>query len=172
MTRPTFLELLKNFLLGTSGSTAEEPAGTSHSLPPASPSPLPTPPADTSGPAVPASARKRVATINRMLEDLQQRAAAKGGLGQERIELEQIQTLHVPRLLKSYVEIPPQHRAEIFRTTGRSASFMLTERLDRIIERLTEISRLLAQGDLDAFASNIRFIDTRYGSPGASNEWN
>ena len=66
-------------------------------------------------------------------------------------------------MLRSYADIPPEHRAEIFRETGRSASFLLNERLDKIVDRLEEMSRQLARGNLDAFSENIRFVDTKYG---------
>lgn len=142
---------------------------TSPSPPPPTPAasvpnvaPAPAPPLDLGN--VPASARPRVATVRRLLEELETRAAARGLASDEVIELRQIGAVYLPRLLQSYAEIPPEHRAEIFRETGRSASFMLGEKLDRIIERLGEISRALAQGHLDAFSDNMRFIDTRYGS--------
>jgi hypothetical protein len=51
----------------------------------------------------------------------------------------------------------------VFRETGRSASFLLNERLDKILARLREMSRQLARGNVDDFTQNIRFVDMNYG---------
>ena len=112
---------------------------------------------------VPAAAKDRVAAIQNMVAELRDRAAAFNVSSAELIELTQIETVYLPRLIRSYAEIPAQHRSEIFRNTGRSASFLLTERLDKIVERLNEMSKDLARGHLDAFSENMRFIDLRYG---------
>jgi hypothetical protein len=111
---------------------------------------------------IPESSRDRVALIMSLVADLEERAAQRG-LGNERIELERIGTVHLPRLLQSYVDIPPEHRAEVFRETGRSASFLLNERLDKMTSRLREISKMLARDNLDAFSTNMQFIDRHYG---------
>lgn len=160
MTERTFFQKVVA-LLGLEEPPAPAPTRADPSPPAAEPDAVPTP---IDMQSIPASARTRVATVTRLLGELETRAAARGLASGEVIELRQIQTVYLPRLLRSYAEIPPEHRAEIFRETGRSASFMLGEKLDRIIERLGEISRALAQGHLDAFSDNMRFIDTRYGS--------
>ena len=72
--------------------------------------------------------------------------------------------LHLPQLIASYADIPPAHRAEIFRATGRSASYNLNEGLDRMISRAEALSRSLAQEDINSFADNLRFIERRYGN--------
>lgn len=76
--------------------------------------------------------------------------------------MEQMRDLHLPKLIKSYVDIPAEHRSEIFRTTGKSASFILNESLDKMQAKVDEILRNLAQKDLDAFSNNIKFIGQRY----------
>lgn len=111
---------------------------------------------------LPPSSLDRVLAIRGMSADLESRARSVG-LIQEMIELQRLRSSHLPLLLQSYVEIPAEHRAEVFRETGRSASFLLNERLDRILARLHEMSRQLARGNIDAFTENIRFVDTRYG---------
>jgi hypothetical protein len=72
--------------------------------------------------------------------------------------------LHLPQLIASYADIPAAHRAEIFRATGRSASYNLNEGLDRMITRAEALSRSLAQEDINSFADNLRFIERRYGN--------
>jgi hypothetical protein len=79
-------------------------------------------------------------------------------------EVRQMRDSHLPRLIESYAEIPPAHRAEIFRQTGRSASYNLNQGFERMIARVEALSRTLAQEDLDSFADNLKFIETRYGS--------
>lgn len=171
MSEPSFLQMLKSLFVA-----AEPPPAASDSRPAPAPEPALTltPIADRSVPPlaaaapldlsrVPAAVRDRVATIQRLIGELEGRAADRGLAGGELAELRQIGALYLPRLLQSYAEIPAQHRAEIFRDTGRSASFLLGERLDKIIDRLNEISRDFARGHLDAFSDNMRFIDLRYG---------
>lgn len=157
MARPGFLQRL----LAALGFRPEPP--------PPAPQPPPPPPRPA-GPAVdlhderiPESARDRVALIMSLVGDLEERAT-KRGLATERKELERIGSVHLPRLLQSYIDIPPEHRAEVFRETGRSASFLLNERLDKMTSRLREISKMLARDNLDAFSTNMQFIDRHYDS--------
>lgn len=155
MPAPTFLDRLARAFGLAAEPTAE---------PPPLPAPASIDEADLA--RIPPASRERILLIRTLIADLRDRAEAEGIVRAELIELRQIETVHLPRLIESYAEIPPEHRAEIFRATGRSASFQLTEGLDRIVERLREISRQLAQGNLDAFAQNMRFIDERYRAKG------
>lgn len=118
---------------------------------------------DLDDPRVPETSRRRVETVRTLLAEVEARAAAKGIAGSAVIDLRQMRDNHLPGLLKSYVEIPAEHRAEIFRKTGHSASYILNDGLDQMAARLREMSRELAQGDIEAFAVNMRFIETRYG---------
>lgn len=155
MANPTFWERLKAFFFRRA---PEEQAA----LPP----PAPAAPAadDTScDERLPDSSLTKVQAIRKMLGELDQRARERS-LFDEKLELERLRGKHLPALLRSYADIPPEHRAEIFRETGRSASFLLNERLDKIADRLEEMSRQLARGNLDAFSENIRFVDTKYGA--------
>ena len=79
-------------------------------------------------------------------------------------ELVQMRTEHLPKLLRSYVDVPPQHRKEIFKNTGRSASFLLDDALRKMADRVDKLSRDLAQHDLEAFANNAEFVSRRYGA--------
>ena len=79
-------------------------------------------------------------------------------------ELVQMRAEHLPKLLRSYVDVPPQHRKEIFKNTGRSASFLLDDALRKMAGRVDKLSRDLAQNDLDAFANNAEFVSRRYGA--------
>jgi hypothetical protein len=114
---------------------------------------------------LPQSSLDRVLAIRALSADLELQCR-EGGLIGERIELQRLRTSHLPLLLRSYVSIPPDHRAEVFRETGRSASYLLNERLDKILGRLHEMSRPRAQGHQDQFTQNIRFVDKNYGTGG------
>jgi hypothetical protein len=129
---------------------------------PSAPREQPAPQFNFDDPRIPNVARERVAAIRGIVAELEQRAISQAS-AQELAELRQISELYLPKLLQSYIDIPPDHRAEIFRQTGRSASYALGDRLDKMIARLREISAMLAQDNLDAFRENIRFIDMRFG---------
>ena len=134
--------------------------------PPAEPQPAPAAPQlnfDLNDERIPESSRDLALLIVSQVADLEQRAAGRG-LATEIKELERIRSAHLPRLLQSYVDIPPEHRAEVFRETGRSASFLLNERLEKMNARLREISKMLARDNLNAFSTNMGFIDRQYGS--------
>ncbi len=128
------------------------------------PAPAIIPPALSSDdPRLPTASKDRVARLIALISDIEARRDADGGLASTRAEVRQMRDVHVPRLIASYAEIPPQHRAEIFRSTGQSASYSLNAGLDRVIARLEHLSRALAQDDIDGFADNLRFIEQRYG---------
>lgn len=132
--------------------------------PPESPSPRSAAPRlDLQDERIPDSSRKRAAQIVALVGDLRERAAQRG-LTDELHELDRISDVHLPRLLESYIDIPPEHRSEVFRQTGRSASFLLNERLDKMMQRLREISKMLARDNLNAFSTNLHFVDGHYGS--------
>ena len=46
---------------------------------------------------------------------------------------------------------------------GKTADEQLTEGLVKISGEIDELSRKLAEGDLDALATEARYLDTRYG---------
>jgi hypothetical protein len=98
--------------------------------------------------------------------DMEARARDDATLVSALTEVRQMRDMHLPQLIASYAEIPAAHRAEIFRETGRSASYKLNEALDRMVARLETLSRSMAQGDIDSFADNLRFIEHRYGGDG------
>ena len=147
-------------LLRALGLAGEPPAPP----PPAEPQPAPSQlNFDLNDERIPDSSRDLAMLIVSQVADLEERAA-KRGLTTEIKELERIRSAHLPRLLQSYVDIPPEHRAEVFRETGRSASFLLNERLEKMNARLREISKMLARDNLNAFSTNMGFIDRQYGS--------
>ncbi len=83
--------------------------------------------------------------------------------GFTRVDMEQMRDIHLPQLARSYIEIPAGYRGDIFRRTGRSASFILMESLDQMQAKMDDILKDLAQSDIDAFTENAQFIGQRYG---------
>jgi len=127
------------------------------------------PPAATAGigaddPRIPDATRPRVARLLALIADLEARTGHDPLLAAQATEVRQMRASHLPALVASYADIPPAHRAEIFRRTGRSASYTLNEGVDRMIERAETLSRALAEENIDSFADNLRFIETRYGN--------
>jgi hypothetical protein len=113
---------------------------------------------------LPDASRPRVAKLLALIADIQARGERDPLLASSLTEVRQMRDLHLPQLIASYADIPPAHRAEIFRATGRSASYNLNEGLDRMISRAEALSRSLAQEDINSFADNLRFIERRYGN--------
>ena len=111
---------------------------------------------------VPSGAQSRIRRILACLHDIETTLSREQVPGFTRIDVEQMREQHLPALVKSYINIPPEHRAEIFRKTGKSASFILNESLDQMQAKIDEILRNLAQNDIDAFTNNTRFIGQRY----------
>jgi hypothetical protein len=136
-----FLDRIANWLSAPDDVSATQP-------PAPAPSNLAISPDDE---RLPDASRPRVAQLVSLIADIEARARDN--------------SLMVSALA-SYAEIPPAHRAEIFRTTGRSASYNLNEALDRMVTRAETLSRLMAQDDIDSFADNLRFIEQRYGDNG------
>lgn len=158
MAKPTLLDSLRAFLSGE----AEPPPGE-----PASP-----PPGGDGGGGgdplgadwkerIPRAAYQRVIQVRDLIGQLE-KASAERGMQTELDELGRIKDTHLPRLLQSYIEIPAEHRAEVFRETGRSASFLLCESLDKMLARLRDMSSQLARGNITTFAENVRFVDLYY----------
>jgi hypothetical protein len=112
---------------------------------------------------IPPKCRAKAQQIVDAIARVQARAPS-GALGSDFInELDRIGRIDLPELLDRYVNIPEEHRAEIFRRTQKSASFHLGESLGVIEARVTEVSRQLSQASLDGFTDATRFVDTRYG---------
>lgn len=135
---------------------------------PHQPAPQPAPPAlpavviDYEDDRIPDKARERVRRIMACLGEVQTALAREPMPGFSLVDIEQMRDEHLPKLIKSYIDIPEAHRAEIFRKTGKSASFILNDSLDQMQKRIDDLLRNLAQKDIDAFTNNTRFVGERY----------
>ncbi|KMS56652.1 hypothetical protein V474_14845 [Novosphingobium barchaimii LL02] len=112
---------------------------------------------------LPDASRPLVARLLSLIADIEARTHDDSLMVSALTEVRQMRDSHLPQLVTSYAEIPASHRAEIFRQTGKSASYNLNQGFERMISRLETLSRSLAQEDLDSFADNLRFIEHRYG---------
>lgn len=121
---------------------------------------------DFSDPRIPGASQPKIGVILKTLSEIGELAQRNGnsGAGEYLDEARRIENVYLPELMASYFAIPEQHRAEIFRRTGKSASYQLNERLDTIIGELQEIARYFANGEMDKFSGNLKFIDKRFGS--------
>ncbi len=118
---------------------------------------------DLDDPRIPDNSRPLVRQIRALIEDIDERARKSENFSTNSLEIRTMRNVHLPKMLLSYVEIPEQHRAEIFRRTGRSASYLLHQGLSKMVDRLTAMSKSMAEGNIDTFTLNLRFIETRYG---------
>jgi hypothetical protein len=151
------MESLRAFFSGEPDEEEQGPAP----APPAAGAGQGDPLAGTWKDRIPPSSLQRVLAIRDLVRDLEKETATRG-MQTELDELGRIKATHLPRLLQSYIEIPAQHRADVFRETGKSASFLLNESLDKMLARLRDISAQLARGNITTFAENVRFVDLYY----------
>ena len=137
--------------------------------PPSAPSETPSAPVppipafDFEDDRLPDGARVKIRRILACLDEAAGAIQREQVPGFTRIDMEQMRDIHLPKLARSYIEIPAGYRGEIFRRTGRSASFILLESLDQMQAKMDEILKNLAQSDIDAFTENAQFIGQRYG---------
>ena len=69
---------------------------------------------------------------------------------------------HLPGMVASYTRIPAHLRTE--QRSGKTADQQLTEGLTRISGEIDALSLKLAEGDIDALATEARYLDYRYGN--------
>lgn len=161
MTKRSLMDNLRAFFSGEDEASpaAPPPAATNAGVPKAGPS---ADPLDSNWKQLIAkSSLERVLSIRDLVRDLEKETTTRG-MQTELDELGRIKGTHLPRLIQSYIEIPEQHRADVFRETGKSASFLLNESLDKMLARLRDISSQLAKGNITTFAENVRFVDLYY----------
>ncbi|WP_439544891.1 hypothetical protein [Sandarakinorhabdus sp.] len=167
MGKTNFLTRLRLMLNRSAETRTPEPPPVAA---PTSPAPNPSRPEslpefDFADPRIPSASQPRMASIQSLLAEIERQADMTGGGHDALDEARRIGRIFLPELMTSYFDIPPAHRAEIFRRTGKSASFQLNERLDTMIDELRRISAGFAAGQIDSFSVNLKFIDSRFQSP-------
>ena len=144
------------------GGEADTPRG-NPAPPPAAPSPAATPPAfDYDDERIPKSAKAKIVAILESITAVEKAMEREQVPSFSRVDTGHMRDIHLPGLVQSYIDVPASHRGEIFRKTGKSASFLLDASLDKLQERVDSMLRDLAQHDIDAFTNNTQFINERY----------
>ena len=69
---------------------------------------------------------------------------------------------HLPDMVASYTRIPAHLRNET--RSGKTSDAQLSEGLGKITDEIDALSRRLAEGDIDALATEARYLDYRYGN--------
>ena len=111
---------------------------------------------------IPDSAQAKIAHILESIEAVEKAMEREQVPSFSRVDTGQMRDVHLPQLVQSYIDVPASHRGEIFRKTGKSASFLLGASLDRLQERVDAMLSDLAQHDINAFTNNMQFINERY----------
>lgn len=140
--------------------------GTERARPQTSTAAPPPPPRIETDPdmkGLPENARPHVRTINALMTQIEKRIEGDPMGIPLVVEMTQMRDVHLPRLCRSYVEIPEAHRRDIYARTGKSASFHLNESLTAMESRLMEIDKALAQSHIATFEQNADIVRNTYG---------
>jgi len=78
-------------------------------------------------------------------------------------------SVHLPGLIERYADVPKAYRNEQD-GEGKTVDERLVESLAAARGALTEVSEQLARGDMAAFETQGRFIQSRYGEQGIESE--
>jgi hypothetical protein len=85
-------------------------------------------------------------------------------LDPEAQDARRLMSVHLPGLIDRYANVPKAYRGEVD-AEGKTVDVRLLEGLDASRAALADISERLAQRDRDAFTTQGRFIQSRYGQP-------
>lgn len=111
--------------------------------------------------ALPAPAARRVDAIGKQLPLLENRLSEVDPLDPIAQDARRLMGRHLPELIARYERVPRDYRGERD-AEGLTVDERLVAGLDAAREALDEIGRKLAREDLTAFATQGRFIETRY----------
>lgn len=114
--------------------------------------------------ALPAPAQQVADQISAGLGTLKTTLERLQPLDPDAQDARRLMSVHLPALLDRYANVPKAFRGEVD-AEGKSVDQRLVESLDASRVALSEISERLGQRDRDAFATQDRFIQTRYGQP-------
>ena len=112
--------------------------------------------------ALPAPARVEIDAISQRLPALKQSLERVETLDPKAQDARRLMSIHLPGLIDRYLNVPSEFRAQAD-GEGLTVDQRLVEGLSAARTALDEISQDLAQGDLNAFETQGRFIKSRYG---------
>jgi hypothetical protein len=111
--------------------------------------------------ALPAPAARRVDAISQQLPLLENRLGEVDALDPLAQDARRLMGKHLPELIERYERVPAAYRQQRD-GAGMTVDERLVASLDAAREALDDIGARLAQGDLTAFETQGRFIESRY----------
>lgn len=111
---------------------------------------------------LPLPAQQVTDTISAGLGTLKTTLERRDALDPDAQDARRLMSVHLPSLLDRYANVPQAFRGEVD-AEGKTVDQRLVESLEASRAALADISERLAQGDRDDFATQDRFIKTRYG---------
>ena len=110
---------------------------------------------------LPAPAQAEIDRIGNALPPLRESLARLGDTVPEAQDARRLLSIHLPGLIDRYLHVPAAYRGQAD-GEGKTVDQRLTEALAAGREALTDISDSLARGDVAAFETQGRFIQSRY----------
>lgn len=114
--------------------------------------------------ALPNAAVDTIDLIGVRLEQLAPQLAVLDERGPAAHEVRKLLTEHLPSMVDSYTRIPAALRGKRG-AVGTTPSDQLVDGLAVIADQIEAMSEDLSQGDIDALATRMRFLETRYVDP-------
>jgi hypothetical protein len=113
--------------------------------------------------ALPAPAQRVIDQISQELPTLKQTLERVDAMDPAAQDARRLMSVHLPGLMERYANVPAAYRRDPD-AEGKSVDDRLVDSLDASRAAIGEISERLARQDLDAFQTQGRFIESRYGS--------
>ena len=117
--------------------------------------------------ALPAPAQTVVDGISAQLSTLKQTLERIDPLDPDAQDARRLMSVHLPGLIDRYAHVPAAYRGEVD-GEGKTVDQRLIEGLSASRTALGEVTERLAKRDVDAFSTQGRFIESRYGQPDQS----
>lgn len=112
--------------------------------------------------ALPAPAQTVVDGISQQLGTLKQTLERVDALDPDAQDARRLMSVHLPGLIERYANVPTAYRREED-AEGKTVDQRLVEGLEASRSALSEVSERLAKRDMDAFQTQGRFIQSKYG---------
>lgn len=113
--------------------------------------------------ALPAPAQQVADSISSQLGTLKQTLERVDPLDPDAQDARRLMSVHLPGLIDRYANVPPAYRREAD-AEGKTVDQRLVEGMQASRTALDEVSERLAKRDLDAFSTQGRFIESKYGA--------
>jgi hypothetical protein len=111
--------------------------------------------------ALPAPAQAEIDLLSQRLQPLKETLSRVDQHDPDAQDARRLMSSHLPGLIDRYLHVPASYRSE-YDAEGKSVDDRLVDALAAGRTALDDISAKLARGDLAAFETQGRFIETRY----------